>query len=83
MDTPELSPLQKRILDFEQRWWKFAGHKEQAIDEEFGLTVVRYHQLLTDTLNHPEAVAYSPSLVKRLNRIKQARAQTRHTTQDD
>lgn len=80
MSTPgtDLTDLQRRILDFEQRWWRLAGLKEDAITEEFGFGAVRYHQLLAATLAHPAALAYSPVLVNRLNRITQARADRRH-----
>jgi len=64
----------KQILDFEQRWWRRPGAKEQAIRDTFGLTPTRYYQLLNELLDEPAAVAQEPVLVGRLRRVRQARA---------
>ncbi len=57
------------ILAFEGRWWRYAGHKEQAIRGELGLSAVRYYQILVRLLDSPEAVAADPVLVNRLRRL--------------
>ncbi len=83
---PPASPLaerDERILDFERRWWRHAGSKEQAIRDEFGLSATRYYQLLNQLLDDPAALAYEPVLVKRLRRLRASRSrartsQTRH-----
>jgi hypothetical protein len=70
----ELSDDEKAILDFEGGgWWKYAGAKETAIREAFGWSATRYFQVLNALLDRPEAVAYSPLLVKRLTRLRDAR----------
>jgi len=58
------------ILAFEGRWWRYAGHKDQAIRDELGLSAVRYYQLLVRLLDTPEALAADPVLVHRLRRIR-------------
>ncbi len=35
-----------RVLAFERQWWKFAGSKEDAVREEFGMTATEYYQVL-------------------------------------
>ncbi len=57
------------ILAFEGRWWRLAGHKEQAIRDELGFTTIRYYQLLVRLLDSPEALAAEPVLVNRLRRL--------------
>ena len=62
---------------FEQHWWAHAGAKEAAIRAEFDLPVARYYQLLNATLDRPEAIAYDPMLVRRLQRMRDARTDAR------
>ncbi len=69
----------RRILDFEQKWWRTAGAKADAIMAEFGLSQTRYYQKLNRLLDDPEAAAYAPALVKRLQRIRSTREQRRTT----
>lgn len=67
----------KRILDFEQRRYRLAGAKEQAIRAELDLSAVRYYQLLNALLDDPAAVEYAPTLVNRLRRLRAARVRQR------
>ncbi|WP_238220353.1 DUF3263 domain-containing protein [Tsukamurella pulmonis] len=71
-----LTEQQRAILDFETSatWWRNAGAKENAIREKFGISSIRYHQILNRCLDDPEAVAYSPTTVRRLQRIHTRRA---------
>ena len=74
--------LEKRdeaILAFERQWWKHAGAKEQAIREEFGLSAARYYQLLGVLIESPTALQHDPMLVKRLQRLRDARVAARST----
>ncbi len=57
------------ILAFEGRWWRLAGHKEQAIRDELGLRPIRFYQLLVRLLDDPAALAADPVLVNRLRRL--------------
>lgn len=67
----------QRILEFERQWWKFAGAKEQAIREQFDMSATRYYQVLNALLDLPEALAFDPMLVKRLQRMRAARQRAR------
>ncbi|MFG2055470.1 DUF3263 domain-containing protein [Micromonospora sp. NPDC048930] len=73
----ELTERDRRILDFEQRWWKHAGAKEQAIRDTFGLSATRYYQLLNALLDHPAALAAEPVLIGRLRRLRSSRSRNR------
>ncbi|MFT4199826.1 DUF3263 domain-containing protein [Gordonia sp. (in: high G+C Gram-positive bacteria)] len=63
----------KALLDFAEKWWRQAGAQHDAIDRELGLTPTRYFQRLNALLDDPEALAYSPQLVRRLQRIRSQR----------
>lgn len=73
----ELSERDREMLDFERRWWKYAGAKEQAIRELFDVSATRYYQLLNDLIDRTEALAYDPMLVKRLRRMRYSRQRAR------
>ena len=72
-----LSERDRRILDFERQWWKFAGAKEQAIRDLFDMSGTRYYQIVNTLIDSPEALAYDPMLVKRLRRMRAARQRAR------
>lgn len=65
------------ILDFERKWWKYAGAKEEAIRELFGMSATRYYQVLNTVVDKPEALAADPMLVKRLRRLRASRQKAR------
>ena len=70
---PELSARDLEILAFERAWWRRGGQKEEAIREEFGISAARYYQLLGALIETPEALREDPMLVKRLQRLRDAR----------
>jgi len=72
-----LDERSRAILDFERGWWRFAGAKEQAIREQFDLSVTRYNQLLNALVDDDEALAHDPMLVRRLRRMRAARQRQR------
>ncbi|MFI6871458.1 DUF3263 domain-containing protein [Nocardia sp. NPDC050406] len=72
-----LSRREIEILDFERKWWKYAGVKEEAIRELFGLSPTRYYQVLNAVVDKPEALAADPMLVKRLRRLRASRQKAR------
>jgi hypothetical protein len=74
---PPLTDRERAILAFEQRWWKYAGAKEQAIRDTFDLSATRYYQLLNGLLDNPAALAAEPMVVGRLRRLRSSRARTR------
>lgn len=80
MTTTEPAPLsdtERRILDFERQWWKYAGAKEARIREIFDCSSTRFYQQLNALIDRPEALAYDPMLVRRLQRMRAARARQR------
>lgn len=75
--VPALTERERQILAFEQKWWKHAGSKEQAIREAFDLSATRYYQILNGLLDNPAALAADPVLVGRLRRLRSTRARIR------
>ena len=72
-----LSERDRAILGFESEWRRHAGAKEEAIRAELGLSPARYYQLLGRLIDTADAQAHDPMLVKRLRRLRDARAQAR------
>lgn len=78
--APDSSGLSRRELDilaFERQWWKYAGAKEEAIRELFGMSPTRYYQVLNAVVDRQEALAVDPMLVKRLRRLRASRQKAR------
>jgi uncharacterized protein DUF3263 len=73
----KLTDREREILAFERQWWRFAGAKEQAIRELFGLSATRYYQALNGLIDRPAALAADPMLVKRLRRLRTTRQRAR------
>lgn len=76
-DSGGLSARDAAILEFERLWWKYAGAKEQAIRDRFGLSATRYYQVLNALIDNPAALARDPILVKRLRRLRSSRQRSR------
>jgi hypothetical protein len=72
-----LTDRERVILAFERQWWKYAGAKDQAIREIFGISPTRYYQLVNDLIEKNEALMADPLLVKRLRRLRSGRARLR------
>jgi hypothetical protein len=72
-----LSERDRAILAFERQWWKYAGAKETAIRELFGLSATRYYQILNGLIDDADALAADPLLVKRLRRMRDERQRAR------
>ena len=68
-----LSARDLSMLAFERAWWRRGGMKEEAIREEFGISTARYYQLLGALIDTPAALQEDPMLVKRLQRLRDAR----------
>ena len=73
----ELTERDEAILAFERQWWRHAGAKEQAIRQDFGMSAARYYQLLGALIDSPAALTRDPMLVKRLQRLRDARMAAR------
>lgn len=74
-----LTDRERQVLAFERQWWRYAGAKEQAIRDMFGVSSTRYYQLLNALLDNPAALAYDPVLVQRLRRLRATRTRSRAT----
>lgn len=73
----QLTDTETAILTFERQWWKFAGAKESAVREQFGMSATRYYQVLNSLIDRPEALAHDPMLVRRLRRLRSQRQHQR------
>jgi len=76
-ESTGLSRRELDILDFERKWWKYAGAKEDAIRELFAMSATRYYQVLNAIVDSESALAADPMLVKRLRRLRASRQKSR------
>ncbi len=74
-----LSDRDRAILAFEGEWFRHAGAKEDAIRADLGMSPARYYQLLGRLIDTAEAQEHDAMLVKRLRRLRDARAAVRVT----
>lgn len=70
----------RAVLEFERRWWRSQGAKEQAVREQFDLSATRYYQVLNALLDDPAALAADPVLVQWLRRLRESRSRARSST---
>lgn len=73
-DHTALTDLERQILDLERGWWKYAGAKETHVRDHFGISATRYYLILNRLLDRPAAEAHDPLVVRRLRRLRTARA---------
>ena len=73
----ELTARDLEMLEFERLTWRYPGAKETAILERFEMSATRYYQVLLDLIDRPAAEAHDPQLVRRLRRLRDARARQR------
>lgn len=71
--SDDLTVRDREVLAFERRWWRYAGAKEQAIRDTFGMSATRYYQLLNALIDSPAALAADPVTVGRLRRLRGTR----------
>ncbi len=72
-----LTDLELQVLDFERDWAARVGAKEAAIRSQFGLPAARYYQVLYVLIDSPAALRHDPLLVRRLQRLRDARTRSR------
>ena len=72
-----LGELDLRLLDFERAWASRVGAKEAAILTEFSIPPARYYQMLYALIDSPAALRHDPLLVRRLQRLRDARTRSR------
>jgi hypothetical protein len=75
--APALTEREADILTFERQWWRYAGAKEDALRELFGISATQYYQVLNALIDTEAALAHDPMLVKRLRRMRAARTRGR------
>ncbi len=73
----ELDERSRAFLDFERERWRQPRSRARAVRERFGLSVVRYLQLLNRLIDEPAALAYDPVLVLRLRGLRESRRRRR------
>lgn len=73
----ELDELGLQMLDFERRWASRVGAKDAAIRAEFSIPAARYYQMLYALIDSPVALRSDPLLVRRLQRLRDARSRAR------
>lgn len=70
----QLSQFERDVLDLAGFRFNEPGARVQAIYELLGINETRYHQLLVELIDRPEALAYNPTVVKRLRaRVERGR----------
>lgn len=70
----ELTERDRAILALETAWPRHGGAKEEVIRAQLGMSAARYYQLLGRLIDSEPALEYDPMLVRRLRRIRDARA---------
>lgn len=63
------------LLDFEERWPRWSGQKDEAIRARFGVPPARYFQLLLRAIDTAAALEARPMLVRRLRRVRDTAAE--------
>ena len=72
-----LAEREMAILDFERSWWTLDHPKDLLIRERFQCSATDYYQELNQVLQHPDALAYDPLVVRRLHRLRDRRRRAR------
>jgi hypothetical protein len=68
-----LTDIERSILEVERLHWKYLGAKEAFIRDRFGWSPVRHFQKLHALIQRPEAMAYDPQTVRRVQRLVEQR----------
>ena len=73
----ELDEFSLQMLEFERLWASRVGAKDAAIRAEFSIPAARYYQMLYALIDSPVALRSDPLLVRRLQRLRDARSRAR------
>jgi hypothetical protein len=68
-----LTDTDRALLDFAGRWYRYPGAQEQAMRDELGLSATSYWRRVNALIDRPDALAYAPTTVARLRRLRAAR----------
>jgi hypothetical protein len=72
-----LTVRQKMALDIAGRRYRYEAVREQHVRERLGCTPTRFWQIVDALLDDPEALAYAPTTVRRLARLREQRRAAR------
>ena len=61
---------ERRMLDVAGQRWNYAGNQADVIRSEFGVSVTRFWQRVNNLLDREDALAYAPTTVNRLRRLR-------------
>jgi hypothetical protein len=78
--SPELDERSRALLDFERERWRQPRPRDRAVRERFGVSAVRYQQLLNRLIDQPAALAYDPVLVLHLRSLRESRRRRRRSS---
>lgn len=82
-DFAALSREYAEVLEFERETWRYLGTRESAIGERFAWSPARHAQVVGHVIDLPEAMAYDPTTVTRLRRLRDRRAAQRDPNRRD
>lgn len=72
-----LTDRDRETLEFTKITWRYLGARDAAIRERFQESPTRFHQRLSALIELPAAEVEYPTLVRRLRRVRDARARSR------
>lgn len=67
--TAELTEREQAMLAFTRTPWGSRGEQNEAIRRDFGTSPTRFWQEIRALITRPEALAYDPVTVHRLERL--------------
>lgn len=65
-----LTERDRLVLDIAAKQYRHQASRETAIRVDLDLSWTQYNQILNQLIDRPEALAYAPGLVRRLQRIR-------------
>ncbi len=76
----ELTKRDLGILELERTWWTHPASRARQIADTLDISLTRYHELLDQLIDSPEALEHDPLLVLRLRRMREDRRRSRRFT---
>jgi hypothetical protein len=78
----ELTDEHRAVLDFEGAWFTDMIPKDVAVRARFGHALTEHELLVARLIREPEALAYAPATVRRLQRRRDRRLAQRRTERE-
>lgn len=75
-----LTIRERMALDIAARHYTASGRRHNAIVDELNMTPTRHAQVVTALLDRADAEAEMPTVVRRLRRVRDARARARRSS---